>query len=597
MKVFLIDDYARICSDTGDFVEQGNQEDFVRHTAGISLAVPRNAYASFQVITDRESGEPIRDFNIVFTPLVDETGNNHALDPDYEIFIEWFHRINGAMIPDLLIPYDKAKYPYKVPADAKYNPNQRVGALWVDLFVSDSAKRGRYRGNITVTVNEAVYTFTIEVKVFKCIVPMESQIISDFNNYADNISPVFPNLADNRERYRDGSFFEVERRFYRMAREHRCVFQNLNYLHSGMPIESFAPGLEGGGKNIHIKSWDIFDRHFGPLLDGSAFKGSRRGEMPIEFMFTPFNIGWPADYRKFGDKGYKTEYRRILWEFIRHFEEKGWTKTNLEIMFNNKKEYRFFPTTQDEIWYEHDDEILDYMWDVIKDIFEHSPVKMVFRADSSNHYHNHYKKYADVFNMWVVAMSYLAWCPESVLHMRNKNSILWLYGWFDEGMTINLPLHAFLTQPVMCAMMGTSGFCSFWHSTGWGNNYLETPFVNGGQNMFYPGDYFGFDNIFPALRLKVLRNQMQTVDLMMTAYGLDTEAFQYVWKDLKDLVNNIYGYENSESWWMPKPPFLDTPPRYWKGSEIAKYENSRHFEGHSPKIIETLRLGVLDRLG
>ena len=26
-----------------------------------------------------------------------------------------------------------------------------------------------------------------------------------------------------------------------------------------------------------------------------------------------------------GKKGYTTEYRRILWEFLRHCEEKGWT--------------------------------------------------------------------------------------------------------------------------------------------------------------------------------------------------------------------------------------------------------------------------------
>ena len=26
-----------------------------------------------------------------------------------------------------------------------------------------------------------------------------------------------------------------------------------------------------------------------------------------------------------GKKGYTMEYRRILWEFLRHCEEKGWT--------------------------------------------------------------------------------------------------------------------------------------------------------------------------------------------------------------------------------------------------------------------------------
>jgi hypothetical protein len=143
----------------------------------------------------------------------------------------------------------------------------------------------------------------------------------------------------------------VEREFFRLSREHRALFQNLNYLHSGKPVDIFAPELEGSGAAIRVKSWEAFDRHFGPYLDGTAFQGSRRGAFPIEFMFTPFNLGWPAAYEKFGQKGFKTEYRRILWEYARHFEEKGWTKTVNEIMFNHKKDYRFFPSTQDEIWY------------------------------------------------------------------------------------------------------------------------------------------------------------------------------------------------------------------------------------------------------
>ena len=122
------------------------------------------------------------------------------------------------------------------------------------------------------------------------MVPYESRIVADLNNYADNISPSYPYLASNPDRYRDGSYLAVERQFYTLAREHRCLFQNLNYLHSGKPVESFAPELTGSGKTICVKDWSLFDEHFGPYLDGSAFKDSRRGAMPIEFMFTPITI-------------------------------------------------------------------------------------------------------------------------------------------------------------------------------------------------------------------------------------------------------------------------------------------------------------------
>ncbi len=314
----------------------------------------------------------------------------------------------------------------------------------------------------------------------------------------------------------------------------------------------------------------------------------------MTFVSRSFNLGWPAALSKWGEKGFKTEYRRILWEFTRHFEEKGWTQTNMEIMFNHKKEYRFVPSTQDEIWYEHDEEILEYMADVMRDITPHSSAKFVFRADSSNHYGDHMVKYADMFQMWVSAMTMYAWFPERVQIAKNHGSILWIYGWYGEGMTIDLPLNAFLTQPMICFMTGATGFCSFWNAVGWGDNYKKTPFVNAGQSLFYPGFEFGAGDVLPSLRMKVLRNQMQLADLMMTTDGLDVEAFDYQRKDLEQAVNDCFGYADNSAWWKEKPPFVDTPPRYWKyGDEVTL----NHYKGRSPKIIDDLRRRVYHRLG
>ena len=376
----------------------------------------------------------------------------------------------------------------------------------------------------------------------------------------------------------------------KVAREHRCCFQHLNYLHSGAPVESFAPVLEGSGKNIRVKSWELFDQHFGAFLDGSAFEGSRRGAMPMEFMFLPFNMGWPADYSKYGKPGFKTEYRRILWEFMRHFEEKGWTKTVFELMLNHKKEYRFFPSSQDEIWYEHDEEVAEYMYDVIKDTIEHSAARFVFRADSSNHYGNHFRNhFADMFNMYVASTTLLSWYPESVQVMRNKKNILWIYGWYGEGMSINLPLHASLTHPMICFMTGATGFCSFWNSVGFGDDYLRRPFVNGGQAIFYPGTKFGLSHVLPSIRLKALRNHMQLTDLMAETDGLDAESFPQLKNELCGIVNKHFGYESMDSWWQSPPDFADTPPRYWDWSKV---HGLNHYEGRSPAIIEALRQDV-----
>jgi len=586
MKMFLMKDYLRIDPMTGGAAEKDFSADFEMFDDVITLHSARNQFVSFQLIVDTEGETELTDFTIQYSDL---SGNCTTLKADYETHIEWFHDMNSAFMPDLLIPFGKT-VDFKIPLDKDYLPHQRCGALWIDLFVPADAAGGVFGGTITAVANGTEKVFHVKLHVYRCAVPNKSRVVADFNNYADSISMSYEHLAGNPNRYRDGSFFEVEGEFMKVAREHRCCFQHLNYLHSGAPVESFAPELEGSGKTLRVKSWELFDRHFGAFLDGSAFQNSRRGAMPIEFMFLPFNMGWPADYTKYGKPGFKTEYRRIIWEFMKHFEEKGWTETSFELMLNHKKEYRFFPSSQDEIWYEHDEEVAEYMYDVIKDTYEHSKVKFLFRADSSNHYHNHFKShFADMFDMWVASMTMFSWCPESVVEMRNRKNVLWIYGWYGMGMTVDLPLNAFLTHPMICFMTGATGFCSFWNAVGFGEDYLRRPFVNGGQAIFYPGTKFGLSHVLPSIRLKVLRNQMQLTDLMTETDGLDIESFPQLKRELCEIVNKHFGYEGMEDWWQPKPDFLDTPPRYWDWSNVPHRD---HYTGKSPIIIERLRNDV-----
>ena len=189
----------------------------------------------------------------------------------------------------------------------------------------------------------------------------------------------------------------------------------------------------------------------------------------------------------------------------------------------------------------------------------HSSAKFVFRADSSNHYGDHMVKYADMFQMWVSAMTMYAWFPERVQIAKNHGSILWIYGWYGEGMTIDLPLNAFLTQPMICFMTGATGFCSFWNAVGWGDNYKKTPFVNAGQSLFYPGFEFGAGDVLPSLRMKVLRNQMQLADLMMTTDGLDVEAFDYQRKDLEQAVKRLFWLRGQQRLVEGKTAFCGYP--------------------------------------
>lgn len=591
MRIYMIGDQYRVDGVTGHFVEEAYDAALPIYENEIELHSARNQFVSFQIVLDAREEGKIDDVQISFTEL---TGKRGTLPADYEPFVEWFHTIGSQHIPDMLLPWGKV-LPCRVPLSMEYLSQQRVGAIWVDLFIASDAPYGRFRGKVKVVADGVERELSINLKVHRCIVPTESLMIADLNNYADSITPEYPHLRDNPDRYRDGSYLKVERQFYRMAREHRCLFEHLNAPHCGIPPETFAPELEGSGKYIKVKSWDAFDEHYGPYLDGSAFEGSRRGPMPIEYLFTPFNLGWPADWSKWGKKGYATEYRRIMWEFLRHCEEKGWTESNLVMMLNNKKEYRFFPTTQDEIWYRHDEEITYEFFKIIEDTYKHSHVKFLFRADDSSNYHKHFdSEFGEHVDLWVANWTMFSWLPESVQPIKNRKSTLWHYGWHGEGMTLDLPLTSFFCHPMLGFMAETTGFCLFWNAVGFGKDPYRAPFVDGGQALFYPGTGLpGADDVLPCIRLKALRNHMQLTDLMMTSVGTNIEARPAVKAELRTIVNKHFGYESMDAWWREKPFFFDVDARDWGKYTTYADQTNVHHEGKSPMIIKGITEDVL----
>jgi len=566
MAVYLLKDTVRIDGATGLCLETGESLPALDR---LTLIAPRGGFASFQIIVDGKADA----IDVSFSNLKGAGERNASA---FEAYVEWFHQKDGALIPDLLVPLGNQRLPFRVPL--RETLPQKAGALWVDVYVPEDAQPGRYAAEAAVTVDGVKTILCIELKAYATVLPRGSTITADLNNYADNISPNFPHLANNPNRYADGSFNEVEAQFVSMAREHRALFHNLNYRHSGSVTPGFAPELEGEGKNIRVKSWEAFDAHYAPYFDGTLFEGSRVSEAPIEFCYLPFSFLWPANYEKWGQKGYKTECRRILAEFIRHFEEKGWTKTVFDLLLNHKKDYRYVPYTVDEIWYEHDEESVDIFQEVIEGILDHTDVKIVWRMDSSNHYGNHFEhRYADWCKMWVAGWLMLGWFPESVAAMKNRGNILWLYGGVLREM--DLPLTSVGVWPLTALMVGIDGFCA-WNTTGFGEDYLTLPRASGGECIYYPGVEFGIDGPVPSIRLKALRNAMQVADAAKTVSGAPEM------RKIQAIINRNFGFNDMEDWFCKKPPFLHEPPRYWKFDEsMGQYSHPPLNEGRSVDLI------------
>jgi hypothetical protein len=593
---WMIHDMIRICPQTGSILETEVDDIFkpVLLDEPLVLVTPRNAYLSMQIIV-RTNKDDTDEISIYADPLLAVNIEfNQIAATDYTYYVQWYHHIESKYVPDGLIPWKAGRTavnPVKQISQLNDIPNQAYAAIWVDLFIPADTVTGDYMGNLYVRKGENVDSHIITVKVLNTVVPNEASIIADLNCYADSLSPQYQHLKDQSSRYRDGSYFDVEKQYFQMAHEHRALFHSLPYSHSGNIPESFAPELEGAGKTLTVKDWSLFDEHFGPYLDGSAFKDSKRGAIPVPYFYLPQNFHWPADYTKFGRKGYHTEFSRILAEFHDHFTDKGWLDTKFELFLNHKKRYKLFPYDGDETRFVWDEKINDIYYAFGEDVLNRKEgAQIIFRTDSSWSYGFHYPKYADIITHWVVSNTIFRWYPEGLDHLHNKNCTIWLY---TSAQAIDTCLLATAIWPLICTAVGVEGF-NFWNNIDGGPNWHITPSGNGMTSMYYPGDrLFGIEGPIPTIRLKVLRNSMQVAESMeqwIRNNGVESR------KEMTKLVGSILAEDQTFDW--PEPPAeIIKPPYEWLEEGFSEVKTAAYHEGSSPEVFLELKEKLWKLLG
>ncbi len=247
---------------------------------------------------------------------------------------------NGFYIKDKNAPEYAIPTGEKLPLEHRFRDGN-AGIFIVDLIVPPNAKPGERHGEITI--GEHGLKMPLTVKIYSAVIPPEMHFNPELNAYDE------PGGAGSE------MFFDS----HRLAHYHRCSLNSVPYSQRGEMHAGCAPKVGADG---HVIDWSMYDKNFGPLLDGSAFKDNPRAGVPVPVLYLPMNEnyplamkanydagialegkGWKARHDLFGkppelafSKTYQDAFVTCTSDFVRHFEEKKYNRTLAEGFFNNK---------------------------------------------------------------------------------------------------------------------------------------------------------------------------------------------------------------------------------------------------------------------
>jgi len=521
----------------------------------------RGGYVSFHLVVKLPSPS---------TYTLDVTIPDPTNKVQIDLFREWFHFTDSdkRYYPDALIPVH-ATYISRLPEPDNRITKQTAQAFWVDVYVASDTRLGIFSGTAKLKANSKITTLPIQLTVLACVIPGEDVVTIDHNSYGSSwLAQQFAGSyrRDPDQWFESNQFFELIHAYHRVFYEHRGIFHQLGYGHSGKVGPEFAPVLEGSGRAKHITSWGLYDRHYGPLFDGTAFSASRRGPRPIPFVYLPINPEWPASYEFWGERGYEAEFVNVVSEMERHFREKGWTHTNFEVFFNHKKRYKGFPWDGDEVRFPKDLKyFLEYDRLLKKALPPNTPVHFVFRADVSWDMEEQFKVLNGIVRLWCCGGGILSFYRHAPKMLCDRGDVVWYYGG-PPGVTDSSS--AITEFPLRAWLWGVNGYVH-WLTVSPG----EDPWFHfdGGQTaLIYSGERFGVSEPIPSIRLKIQRNCLQDLAL------LDSLKRRKSLDSLRARAARSYNNSTLDDWWNSRPALADLPSDQWLGSAIDDATKHTH---------------------
>ncbi len=515
----------------------------------IKLSAARGGYVSFQLVVKSD------------TPCAHCKLAIESPQP-VEVYREWFHfnTPDKHYYPDALIPV-QLPYSFQMPDSDNAIQGQKVRAFWVDVWIAPNTKPGVYHGRARFLDGSTRKVVPFTISVLPAEIPAQDVIDVDSNSYGSGwLDRQYPKALAGSGRAREDEQFRLLQQYYRIFYENRGIYHVLGYGHAGYVDAGFAPELTGTGEQKHVASWDKFDRLFGPVLDGSAFAGTRRGPRPIPFMYLPINPEWPASYLWWGEPGYQAEFTNVVGEMERHFREKNWTTTHFEVFFNQKKRYKGFEWDGDEVRFPKDDRYFLVYHDLLeKALPSHTPVHFVMRADSSWTMGQQMHMLRNIIDLWCASGGVYTWNADQLPALKQRGDIVWIYGGTPAVQDVSASI-AF--DPLRAWILGLDGFVR-WLAVSPGPNPWHALEDGGTETLVYSGERFGLSEPIPSIRLKLQRNTVQDLDL------LESEAKNGSREAIKTRVVRLFDSTKLSQWSHSPSPLPPGQPVDWNNADLG----------------------------
>lgn len=151
---------------------------------------------------------------------------------------------------------------------------QTAQAFWLDFWITPATPPGVCRATASLTSAGKTVAVPVELTALPATVPAEGVVTMDHNSYGtSSLAEQYPEMCRRLGSgfYDSDGFYRLIHATHRVFYEHREVYHQLGYGHAGKVGPEFAPRLEGPGRSKRVADWGPYDRHYGPLLDGSAF--------------------------------------------------------------------------------------------------------------------------------------------------------------------------------------------------------------------------------------------------------------------------------------------------------------------------------------